>query len=156
MGFLSKLAGGSAPALINQTKAGNLNASTVMATQPGQITPDQPGSWKQLAVPIPNGARQFSATEAQAIAMSSAEAKVKQEFTKQAYKSIREMSTAFTEANVDHEATRRTVARHTLKSTEAKALSAATLHEQRPAYAKAQRMVELFHARAEGAIKALA
>lgn len=156
MGFLSKLSGSSAPALINPTKGGNLSASKVMELQAGQVSPDQPGNWKQLAVPIPSGARQFTASESQAIVRASAEAQAKRMATKQTYKAIRDMSTAYTEANVEHEITRRKVACDTLTSVEAKAASAATLHGLRPSYGKAQRTIELFQARADGAIAALA
>ncbi len=156
MGFLTKLSGGSAPALINATKGGNLSASKVMELQPGQISPDQPGNWKQLAVPIPSGARQFNSSESQAIIRASAEAKVKRESTKQTYQALREMSTAYTEANVDHEVTRRKVACDTLKSVEAKAASAATLHGLRPGFGQSQRMIEHYQAKADGAIAALA
>ena len=156
MGGLSKLFTGGGTALVNSTKAGNLDANTVMAAQTGQITPDKPGSWKHLAVPIPSGARQFSATEHQAILSAAAEAQAKEKFTDETYASIRKMSKSYRKANVAHEETRRAVAIDSCLSAKERAESAGLLHDLRPQIASSQRRLEGRRAKAEGAIKAYA
>lgn len=156
MGGLSKLFTGGSTALVSSTKAGNLDANTVMAAQPGQITPDKPGSWKHLAVPIPNGARQFNSTESQSIIFAAAEAEAKEVMTTQAYAAIRKMSNAYRKANVAHEQTRRVVAVDSCISAKERATSAGVLQGLRPEFAAAQRKLDGHRARAEGAIKAFA
>ena len=153
MGFLSTL--GKSKGLVNATKAGNLEASHVMATQPGEITPDKPGSWKHLAVPMPTQVRQFTAAESNALAHKAAQTKAQVASTTAGYKAIRDISRGFTQANVDHETTRRVLATGTLESTKAKAASASHLHQLRPAYGQAQRGLELYAAAADGAIAAM-
>lgn len=156
MGGLSKLFTGGGTALVSSTKAGKLDANTVMAAQKGQVTPDNPTSWNHLAVPIPNGARQFNASESQAIVSAAAEAKAKVAMTKDTYKALRDMSGAYCEANVAHEQTRRTVAVHSFVSAEERAKSAGVLQGLRPQYAAVQRKLEGHRAKAEGRIKAFA
>lgn len=153
MGFLSTL--GKSKGLVTATKAHNLEASQVMATQSGQITPDKPGSWKHLVVPMPNEARQFNAAESNVLIQRAAQVKAQTAATSLGYKAIRDISRGFTEANVDHETTRRVLATGTLESTKAKAQSAGHLQELRPAYAQAQRRLESFAAAAEGQILAM-
>lgn len=158
MGAISNLitTGRTGTALINSTKAGNLDATTVMAAQAGQITPDNPGSWQHLSVPIPGKAKQFSATESQNILRAAAEAEARESFTTQAYSAIRKMSKSLRKANVAHEQTRRAVAIDTCVSTTEKATSAGLLHELQPVYAAAQRKLDEHKAKAQGAIKAYA
>lgn len=158
MGAISNLitTGRTGTALINTTRAGSLDAATVMAAQPGQITPDNPGNWQHLSVPIPAKAQQFSATESQRILSAAAEAKAKETITVQTYAAIRQMSGSLRRANVAHEQTRRVVAADTCVSATEKATSAGLLHELRPVYAAAQRKLDGHKARAQGAIKAYA
>ncbi len=153
MGFLSKL--GTSKGLVSATKANNLDAGHVMAMQAGAVTPDKPGSWKHLAVPMPPEARQFNSAEANALVQKAAQVKAQTEVTTLGYKAIRDISRGFTKANVDHETTRRVLATGTLESTKAKAASASHLHQLRPAYAQTQRGLELFAAAADGAIAAM-
>jgi len=153
MGFLSAI--GKSKGLVSTTKANNLDATHVMATQAGEISPDKPGSWKHLAVPMPRESRQFNAAESNALAQRAAQVKAQVATTTSGYKAIRDISRGFTQANVDHETTRRVLATGTLESTKAKAASAGHLHELRPSYGQAQRRLELYAAAADGAIAAM-
>lgn len=158
MGTISNLltTGRMGTALINSTKAGNLDAATVMTAQSGQITPENPGSWQHLTVPIPSQSKQFSATESQQILSAAAEAEAKEGITAQTYAAIRKMSNSFRKANVAHEQTRRVVAVDSCVSATERATSAGLLHELRPVYAQAQRKLDGHKAKAQGAIKAYA
>lgn len=154
MGFLSKL-GSNSKGLVSSTKATNLDANHVMAMQAGAVTPDKPGSWKHLTVPMPTEARQFTCAETTALVQKAAQVVAQEASTARGYKAIRDISRTFAKANVDHETTRRVLATGTLESTKAKAASASHLHELRPAYAQTQRKLELFAAAADGAIAAM-
>lgn len=154
MGALLNLAKG-AKHLTNLSKAKGLDATTVMSVAQGAVTPDKPGSWEHLAVPMPTKARQFTVAEANALTEHATRTTAQQEATARGYKAVRDMSRAFTQANVEHEKTRRVLASNTFEGTAEKVKSAAHLHQLRPGYAQGQRSLEFFAAQAEGSIAAL-
>ena len=148
MGLLTTFS--KAKPLISATKATGLDAAQVMTAS--GVTPDNPGSWEHLSVPLPTKARQFTAAESITLVQRAAQVKAQVASTANGYKAIRDMGRAFAQANVNHESTRTTLAQGATVSAVAKAASASQLHAMRPAYAQAQRKLEVQAAIADGAI----
>ena len=153
MAFLSKF--GKSTGLVSQTRANKLDAATVMASPKGAITPDNPGDWTVMSVPIPAKAQQFNHQEASALVGGASKMKAQKESTKVGYKAIRDMSRAATEANLDHNVTKRVVAAGTMQSLAANAETATLLNQLRPVYAKVQTKLQYAFAEAEGQIAAI-
>jgi hypothetical protein len=154
MGFIVKSLSGNTK-LVNQTRANNLDAARVMAAPKGAITPDSHGDWTPLSVPIPTKAQQYTHQQAAALVQEAAQVTAQVASTRAGNKALREMSRAFTDANVEHNTTKRVVAAGTLESIAANVDTAALLNKLRPAYAKAQSKLNYAFADAEGQISAM-
>lgn len=155
MGFIVKNLSGKKDSLVPQAKARGLEASLVMATPKGAITPDNHGDWTPLSVPIPTKAQQYNHQQAAALVQEAAQVTAQVASTRAGNKALREMSRAFTDANVEHNATKRVAAAGTLESIAANVDTAAFLSKLRPAYAKAQSKLNYAFADAEGQISAM-